>query len=68
MGMLVDVRTRVIFHSDEVQEAHFGWETTALALYRADEGLTLIDPETQEVLAFGMEPAPLPAFLEPFSA
>ena len=50
-----------------LDEAHFGWETIALALYRADEGLTLIDPETDEVLAFGMELSPLPAFLEPFS-
>lgn len=66
MGMLVDVRSRVIFHSDEVQEVHFGWEITSLALYRQDEGLTLFDPLTEEVLAFGMEPTPLPAFLEPF--
>ena len=63
IGKLVTCRMRVV-----LDEAHFAWEATALALYRADEGLTLIDPETQEVLAFGMEPAPLPAFLEPFSA
>ncbi|MDP6934781.1 MAG: hypothetical protein QGG40_17805, partial [Myxococcota bacterium] len=63
MGSLVNVRTRVVG-----DDAHMGWEMTPFALYRPDEGLTLIDPDTDEVHAFGMDPSPLPAFLLPFAA
>ena len=44
MGTRVGVGVRVL-----LEEEHFEWEITPLALYRADEGLTLLNPETDEV-------------------
>jgi hypothetical protein len=62
MGMLAGISIRRV-----LKEVHVGWEIISLALYRQDEGLTMFDPYKEELLAFGMEPTPLPAFLEPFS-
>jgi hypothetical protein len=62
MGRLAGISIRKV-----LEEVHVEWEIISLALYRQDEGLTMFDPYKEELLAFGMEPTPLPAFLEPFS-
>jgi len=46
-----------------VEEAHFGWKTEAVALYREGEGLSIIDPSSEDVHFIGMESAVTPAFL-----
>jgi hypothetical protein len=46
-----------------VEEAHFGWKTEAVALYREGEGLSMIDPRTEVVHFIGLESAAIPAFL-----
>jgi hypothetical protein len=46
-----------------VEEAHFGWKTEAVALYREGEGLSIIDPSTEAVHFIGLEPAAIPTFL-----
>ena len=46
-----------------IEEAHFGWTTEAVALYREGEGLSMMDPSTKTVHFVGLEPAATPAFL-----
>ena len=45
------------------EEAQFGWKTEVVALYREGEGLSILEPDTNTVHFFGMEPAASPAFL-----
>ena len=45
------------------EEAHFGWKTEAVALYREGEGLSMIDPSTEAVHFIDLESAVTPAFL-----
>lgn len=60
MGTIVDCRTLV----PDGDVCDIGWVINPTGLYRPDEGLVLIDPDTQEVHSFGMEPAELPTFLD----
>ena len=46
-----------------IEDAHFGWTTKAVALYREGEGLSMMDPSTNAVHFVGLESAETPAFL-----
>jgi hypothetical protein len=63
MATIVDVRTLI---PDREKDPAQGWVVSAIGLHRPDEGLVLIDPDTDEVHTFGMEPTELPKFLLPF--
>ena len=45
------------------EEAHFGWKTEAVALYRKGEGLSILEPGTNAVHFIGVKPAAVPDFL-----
>ena len=55
MGTIVDCRTLV--PEDDICD--FGWVIEPTGIYRPDEGLVLIDPDTHEVHSFAMEPSEL---------